>query len=409
MNRRSFMKRSLAAAAGMGMAPSLFSRTALAAGGNEKILIIFQLFGGNDAVNTLIPTGQYNDYARLRPDIAIPSNDIIDLAVSGMNLGMHPALRDVVDNFWSHGELALITQVGYPNHNRSHFFSTAVWNTADPDHPQKSGWLGRYVEDNDPFCATSLGRKFPRAIRGEHATGIHIGGIGAFNLNINRIDSGATAELERLLQQSRSGTAEGARLALKHMLDSVTEIQGARDSQYDPATSFPTHKNKYGQIFEDIARLIKYDITSRHNLPSQVYYASAAGYDTHASQGGKEGAQADLLERLAAALVSFRDEMIGQTRWDDVMIMIFSEFGRRVKQNASKGTDHGKGGLMLVAGGAVNGGIYGNEPNLDEDALDEGDLPVETDFRSVYAAGADFIGADYNDLVPGFSPLPGLF
>jgi len=398
MNRRSFIKRSLAAAAGLGLVPSLFSRTALAAGGNGKILVVMHLFGGNDAINTVIPYGQ-SEYAAYRPDIAIPTNQILTLDAPGVTLGLHPSMRPLMDDFWNHGELAIVTSVGYPHHNRSHFYSTAVWNTADPNQTNKEGWLGPFIdEQNDPFCATNFGSELPRALRGVHVSGLSIDSIRGFGLSGGDWEEQLQSELQRQIRNVRNGTAEEVRRAMEHMLRSIDKVQGAGDAAYAPATTFPnTH---YGRRLADIARLIKYD------FDSQVYYTSAGGYDTHSNQGGVTGTQANNLSALSEALAAFRQEMIAQQKWNDVMVLIFSEFGRRAVQNASGGTDHGKGGALFVVGGSVNGGVYGGEPQLAPDALDDGDLAVHTDFRTVYAAAARHIGANPAELVgPGFNPI----
>ncbi len=398
MNRRSFIKRSLALAAGTGLVPSLFSRTALAAGGNGKILVVMHLFGGNDAINTVIPYGQ-TEYAAYRPEIAIPNANILPLGAPGVTLGLHPAMQPVMNDLWNNGELAIVTSVGYPNHNRSHFYSTAVWNTADPEQTNKPGWLGPFIDgQNDPFCATSLGGELPRALRGLHVSGLAIDSISGFGLSDYGWEGKLNDELLRQIQQVRSGTAEEVRRAMEHMLRSVDKVQGAADAAYAPTTEFPN--TYYGRRLADISRLIKYD------FDSQVYYTVAGGYDTHSDQGGVTGTQANNLSQLSEALVAFRQEMLAQGRWGDVMVLVFSEFGRRATQNASGGTDHGKGGALFVAGGAVNGGVFGGEPQLAEEALDDGDLAVHTDFRSAYADAALHIGANPAELVgPGFDPL----
>jgi len=398
MNRRSFIKRSLATAAGLGLVPSLFSRTAMAAGGNGKILVIMHLFGGNDAVNTVIPYSQ-SEYAAYRPDIAIPTSQILTLNAPGVTLGLHPAMRPLMDNFWNNGELAIVTSVGYPHHNRSHFYSTTVWNTADPNQTNKEGWLGPFIdEQNDPFCATSFGSELPRALRGVHVSGLSIDSIGGFGFNNNEWEKELKSELLRQIHNTRRGTAEEVRRAMEHMMRSIENVQGAADAAYAPSTDFP--RTSYGRRLADVARLIKYE------FKSQVYYTVIGGYDTHSNQGGATGIHADNLKGLSDALTAFRQEMITQNKWNDVMVLVFSEFGRRAMQNASSGTDHGKGGALFVAGGNVHGGVYGGEPQLAQGALDDGDLAVHTDFRRVYADAAGHIGANPAELVgPGFNPI----
>ena len=393
MNRRSFIKRSLVTAAGLGMVPNIFSRTALAAGGNDKILVIFHLFGGNDAVNNVIPYTQ-SEYFDNRPDIAVPRNQILDLNASGFNLGLNPNLRPMMDNLWNHGELAIINSVGYPHHSRSHFHSTAIWNSGDPENIAKEGWLGPYLdEQNDPFCATSLGSSLPKALHGLHTAGLSLDDIRDFN-----IDNYQKSTLNSMLRDRRSGTAEEVRQALEHMLRSIDRVQNANKDAFKPGTTFPN--TFYGRRFRDISRLIKAD------FGSQVYYVFAGGWDTHAEQGGVSGYHADLLKQVSEAVTAFKQEMVAQGKWDDVMVMLFSEFGRRIAQNASNGTDHGKGSVLYIAGGEVSGGIYGEEPSLQEEDLDDGDLRVQIDFREVYAAAAQYIGADPAELVGGeFHPI----
>jgi len=394
MNRRNFIKRGLAAAAGLGMAPALFTRTAHAAGGNGKILVVFHLFGGNDAINNVIPYTQ-SEYYDYRPDISIPTDKIITLDAPGVKVGLHPVLKPLMDDFWQHGELAIINQVGYPNHNRSHFYSSAIWASADPDQISKQGWIGSFVdEQNDPFCATSLGSALPRALRGLHTSGLSINHIEEFTIK----NKAARDELVRQIGTPRSGLAEETRKAMDHMMRSISKMEEARQSRYKPSTKFP--RGYYGMRFSDISRLIKF------NFDSQVYYVYVGGWDTHAGQGGAQGTHANVLKQIAQSMAAFRTEMKLQGRWDDVMIMVFSEFGRRAMQNASKGTDHGKGGVLYVAGGGVKGGLYGGEPSLQEEDLDEGDLPIKIDFRTVYAAAAQHIGANPADLVgPNFGPI----
>ncbi|WP_293175050.1 DUF1501 domain-containing protein [Oceanithermus sp.] len=396
MNRRSFIKRSLFTLAATGMVPSLFSRTALAAGGNGKILVVFHLFGGNDVLNTLIPYGQ-SEYADYRPDIKIATADILTLDAPGVTLGLHPAL-DPLMTYWNNGQLALVNQVGYPHHNRSHFYSTAVWNTADPDNVNKVGWLGPFIdEQNDPFCATNFGSTLPRALRGVHTSGLSIESIGSFSLGTSDWEEQLRNELLRQIQTARSGTAEEVRRGMEHMLRSIEKVQEM--GTVENTVTFPS--TGPGRRFAEIAKMIKGD------FPAQVYYSATGGYDTHSGQGGATGAHANLLSDLAGALDAFMREMSAIGKDGDVMVLVFSEFGRRAKQNASAGTDHGKGGVMFVLGGTVNGGVYGGEPALAEEALDDGDVPVKVDFRSAYAAAANFIGANPAELVgPGFDPLP---
>ncbi len=375
MDRRDFIKRSLLALAlGQG-APSLLSKTALAAQSKDKILLVINLFGGNDQLNTLVP---YRNelYYRLRPNIAIRREEVLDLGFHGQQLGLHPALRPLI-SMWEQGDLALIPQVGYPNPNRSHFISTSIWHTADPSRKEKTGWLGRWGDSQeDPFCDTFLGGASPQALVGDKHTAPAIQGIDAFSIRLPRPFEEA---FEKEIGQPRSGPAEEVRqamLALRSALDRVGALRTVRNQAQYP-------DNAFGKSMADIARMIA------GGLGSSVYYTTLGGWDTHAGQPPR---QAELLGYLAQALAAFRADMKAIGRDRDVMLLVFSEFGRQVAENASFGTDHGEGGLMLVLGGGVKGGVYGDEPNLED--LELNALKYQTDFRNVYAAALEWIAAD---------------
>ncbi|WP_027881414.1 DUF1501 domain-containing protein [Meiothermus rufus] len=375
MDRRDFIKRSLLALAlGQG-APSLLSKTALAAQAKDKVLLVVNLFGGNDQLNTLVP---YRNelYYRLRPNIAIKREEILDLGFNGQQLGLHPALRPLM-SMWEQGDLALIPQVGYPNPNRSHFISTSIWHTADPSRKEKTGWLGRWGDlQEDPFCDTFLGGASPQALVGDKRTAPAIQSIDAFSIRLPRSFEQALAQE---IRQPRRGPAEEVRqamLALRSALDRVGALRAVRNQAQYP-------DNAFGKSMADIARMIA------GGLGSSVYYTTLGGWDTHAGQPPR---QAELLGYLAQALAAFRADMKAIGRDRDVMLLVFSEFGRQVAENASFGTDHGEGGLMLVLGGGVKGGVYGDEPNLED--LELNALKYQTDFRNVYAAALEWIAAD---------------
>ncbi|RIH88496.1 hypothetical protein Mlute_00623 [Meiothermus luteus] len=387
MNRRAFIQKSLLTLAlGQG-APSLLARTALAARSEGKILVVVNLFGGNDQLNTLVP---YRNelYYRLRPHIAIPRSEVLELGVRGERLGLHPALRPLI-SMWEGGELALIPQVGYPNPNRSHFISTAIWHTADPSRKAETGWLGRWGDaQEDPFCETFLGGATPLAQVGQRRTAPAINGIDAFSLRLPR---GLEEAFERELQRVRSGTAEEVRRAMGSLRTALTRVGQLR--QVKNQAQYP--ENAFGRSLADIARMIA------GGLGSSVYYTTLGGWDTHAGQAPR---QAELLGYLAQGLAAFRTDMRAAGRDKDVLILVFSEFGRQVAENASYGTDHGEGGLMLVLGGGVKGGLYGGEPDLED--LELNALKYQTDFRNVYAAALQWIEANPKEVLGAeFRPL----
>jgi uncharacterized protein (DUF1501 family) len=388
MDRRDFIKKSLLALALGETAPSLLSRSALAAQSKDRILVVVNLFGGNDQLNTLVPF-RNELYYRKRPNIAIKREEVLDLGARGEKLGLHPQLRPLM-SLWDNGELALLPQVGYPNPNRSHFISTSIWHTADPTRKEPRGWLGRWGDlQDDPFCDTFLGGATPQALQGELHTAAAISGIEAFSLRLPRAFE---EEFDRELKRLRSGTLEEVRramLSLRGALDKVGRLREVKNKATYP-------DNAFGKSMADVARMIA------GGLGSSVYYTTLGGWDTHAAQPPR---QAELLGYLAQTLAAFRQDLRAIGRDKDVMVMVFSEFGRRVEENASYGTDHGKGGLMLVLGGAIKGGLYGGEPDLED--LDEGDLKYRTDFRNVYASALSWIEADAHTVLMGdFKPLP---
>lgn len=387
MDRRDFIKKSLLTLALGGAAPSLLSKSALAAQSKDKILVVVNLFGGNDQLNTLVPFK--NDlYYRLRPNIAIKRESVLDLGQNGQNLGLHPELRPLM-SMWDQGNLALIPQVGYPNPNRSHFISTSIWHTADPTRKEETGWLGRWGDlQDDPFCDTFIGGASPQAVTGHKRTAPAVSGVDSFTL---RMPKPFEEALEKEIAQPRLGPAEGVRqamLSLRGALDKIGRIRA-----YSNKAQYPG--NPFGKAMADVARMIA------GGLGSSVYYTTLGGWDTHAAQPPR---QQELLSYLAQTLSAFRQDMKALGRDQDVMIMVFSEFGRQVAENASFGTDHGQGGLMLVMGGGVRGGLYGSEPDLED--LELNALKYKTDFRNVYAASLRWIQADIQKVLgANFQPL----
>lgn len=374
MDRRDFLKKSLLALALGEAAPSLLSRTALAAkAGGDKILVIVQLSGGNDSLNTLVPFKQ-DLYYRSRPNLALKKEEVLDI---GKNLALHPSLRPVMP-FWESGELALVPQVGYPNGNRSHFVSMAIWHTGDPTGKSAEGWLGRYMDQqNDPYCETNMGVASPLALHGDNHIAPSIVSIDGYQLRLpGNLSDGLNAELAK----QRVGVAEDVRQAMASMLN-MTQKVGKIRSNIQNRAQYPN--DGFARSMADIARMIAAD------FGSTVYYTQLGGFDTHAGQLPR---QAELLGTLGQTLTAFRQDMKAIGRDKDVLVMAFSEFGRRVAENASFGTDHGHGGLMFLLGAGVKGGMVGEEPDLAK--LDQGDLPFKTDFRSVYASSLQWIGAD---------------
>ncbi|GAB5602310.1 DUF1501 domain-containing protein [Thermus sp. FJN-A] len=383
MDRREFVKGGLLGLA-LSQAPTLFWRTALAAGAGEKILVVVQLSGGNDQLNTLVPYRQAL-YYRLRPRLAVSAQEVLDL---NGRLGLHPALRPLMP-LYEAGALALIPQVGYPNPSRSHFVSMAVWHTADPERKASSGWLGRLLDQGaDPLCETYLGASTPLALTGSQALAPSVEGLEGFELRLPRP---LRTRWEEALLRPRQGEAEEVRQAFLRLKATLAQVGRARGVKN--RVGYPNHP--FGRALADVARMIAAE------LPTRVFYVSLGSFDTHADQPRRHE---ELLGLLAQGLAAFYQEMRYLGREREVLVLGFSEFGRRVQENASYGTDHGKGGLMFALG-PVKGGVLGSEPDLED--LDEGDLRFQLDLRAVYAAALRFLGLEPASILgPGPAPIP---
>jgi uncharacterized protein (DUF1501 family) len=405
--RRHFLRATFLGGAAAWTVPAFLERTffsmdALAAdawtqtpdGRDAPILVVIQLAGGNDGLNTLIPLGA-DPYLRARPRLGIPADKALRLDDS---VGLNPALAGLRD-LYDRGEAAIIQGVGYPNPNRSHFRSTDIWQTAsDADKVLRKGWLGRYFDaccaGEDATTGIAIGDREPLAFEGENPSGISFRqpdqlklnaiegeemdamlGMGEMEVESESNTSGASINLLPGSHAEGSGSADFLRrVALDARMgsDKIREV----NAKFHTSISFP--KTRIGNDLALIARLIA------GSMPTRVYYASQGGYDTHTNQ---TGTHSRLLGELDAALSAFGREMRAQGNWSRVIVMTFSEFGRRVAENASGGTDHGAAAPLFVLGGRVRPGLHGAPPNLEK--LDRGDLIHTTDFRSVYATVLD--------------------
>lgn len=355
MNRRVFFQRCLALAAlGFAQAPR--------AGQQRKVLVMLELKGGNDSLNTFVP---YTDraYFDLRPTIAIPPDQVIAL---DDRIGLNPALAALVPA-WSAGELGLVQGLGYPQPNRSHFRSIEIWDTGSASNEHlDSGWLARALAG--------------RPSSGHAVDGIVLGG-NASPLTGSGINTVVMRNIHSLLRQAGridSHEVTTANPALQHILAVQSAIHRAADQirtglrhSNPELDGFP--RTQIGRHLEDAARLIL------ANVSAPVIKVSLGGFDTHGRQRRQHDSQ---LRKLAGALAAFRDNMMAHRRWGDVMVMSYSEFGRRAAENGSQGTDHGTAATHLVMGGRVRGGLFGDAPALDQ--LDRGDLVFTTDFRRLY-------------------------
>lgn len=351
-----------------------------------KTLIVVQLSGGNDGLNTVIP---YSNplYKQVRPTIGLAPADYLPI---DDNLALHAEMKRLKGRF-DNGEVAIIENVGYPNPNRSHFRSMEIWQTAIPEKYEPSGWVGRYLDAT--CCGTgernivtsteafNIGGSLPLAFWTTHVMVPTIGSVQQFQFQTdgeypddrqNQLDS-----IARIYSQSSSSREydDYVRSIGKSALDTSEKIQQVART-YQPQAQYSN--DQFSQNMKMIGQLMKSDLGTR------LYYVALGGFDTHARQART---QAQLLKNLSEGVDAFMTDMEAQGRGDDVLIMAFSEFGRRVQQNGSDGTDHGTAAPMFVVGHAVKGGIHGKPPDLQD--LDNGDLKFDIDFRSVYAGVLD--------------------
>jgi uncharacterized protein (DUF1501 family) len=354
----------------------------------SRRLVVVYLGGGNDALNTLIPYQDGAYYSR-RPSIAIPAGQVLQVGADGAGhaLGLHPRLGGLL-NVFNEGRLALVQRTGYPNSSRSHFEATDIWGTANPQSSTGSGWLGRYLDTLprplDALAAWNTTGETPRALLSGQSGVPAIPNATSYTYaSPNR---GSAATQERAAAQAMAsnpaigrphlafvnGTSRGA-------IETLDRVAQARS--YTPTVVYPN--NGLGLALRTVAGAIVRGIGSR------VFWVETGGFDTHAQQGAAGGAYGNLMGTLGDGLWAFYSDVRNQGLANDITLIVFSEFGRRISENGSSGTDHGAGGLMMALGGMVRGGLYGTaaslapgNPTLENNS---GDVRHETDFRSVYA------------------------
>jgi uncharacterized protein (DUF1501 family) len=403
MTRRAMIRDGLlAVSAGMIM-PTVFSRAVRAAqhaaaegatwaqAAQSRTLVVVQMAGGNDGLNTIVPFTD-SRYQQMRPTLALSASEVLPL---NERLAMHPALKPL-QPYWQNGKLAVIEGVGYENSSLSHFQAMDIWQTLDLAGQGSQGWLGKYVaglvdRDGHPFQSLAVGTTLPMALQALNAEVPVVANPKNYRLlpdpaaghhDVAPQDHRLQALLKLYNTYPNSApyaalldaTAQAATGGSKQ-LDEAT-------AQYKPAVQYP--KTGFAQGLQVLAEVIT------NGLGLRVGYVTLGGFDTHAEQ--KE-THAKLLGELAEGLAAFYTDMTAHGRADDVVVMTWSEFGRRVHENGSAGTDHGTAAPLFVLGNAVSGGVYGEPPDLG--SLDPHDnLLYTTDFRSVYATVLDrWLGA----------------
>ena len=388
VSRRLFIRDGVATVTFGLAAPAFLTEIAQAQGLSSRRLVVVYLGGGNDALNTLISYQDAAYYSR-RPTIAVPAGQVLQVGTDagGRVLGLHPRLGGLL-NVFNEGRLALVQRTGYQNSSRSHFEATDIWGTANPQSSSGSGWLGRYLDTLprplDALSAWNTTGETPRALLSGQ-TGIPAI-PNASTYTYASPNRGSAALEERAAAQAMAANPAAGRPHLAFVngtsrgaIETIDRV--AQVASYNPTVAYPN--NGFALALRTVAGAIMRGVGSR------VFWVQTGGFDTHAEQGASGGAYGNLMGALGDGLGAFYSDVRNQGLANDTTVIVFSEFGRRISENGSGGTDHGAAGLMMVLGGAVRGGLYGTaaslapgNPTLENNS---GDVRHEVDFRSVYA------------------------
>lgn len=345
------------------------------AAAGERVLVVIQLTGGNDGLNTVIPFAD-DEYAKNRFSLKHDQNSVLKV---DDYIGLHPSLRGMAD-LLEQEKLAIVQGVGYPHPNRSHFESMDIWHTAVAKLPvARSGWLGRGLDsaqrDGGDLPALHLGGEVqPLALAARDVAVPSLASLDGFKLN-----TGGDGELARVIRQNASVARASSDELLSFLQANTAGALAASErveratKEYQSSAAYPG--TALAEKLRGVAQLINAGLNTR------IYYVALDGFDNHSNQ---RDAHAGLLNELSGAVAAFMNDVNEHGHGERVMVMTFSEFGRRVRENASQGTDHGAAAPMLLAGPRVKSGLVGKHPSLTD--LDDGDLKFHTDFRRVYAA-----------------------
>jgi uncharacterized protein (DUF1501 family) len=408
VTRRTFLGNGVAAFTVSFAAPAFLADIARAQSARARNLVIVYLSGGNDALNTVVPYQDPFYYSR-RPNIAVPAGQVLQIGSdpSGKSIGLHPRLTGLRDVF-NDGRLAVVQRTGYSNSSRSHFEGFDIWGTAKPGAPSGNGWLGRYLETLpspiDPLAGWNSGRETPRALYTENVAVPAIPDARAYAFSSP--NTGAEAANERTAATRLAANmppnrphlsfVNGTAQAAMATLDRVATV-----AAYTGTTAY--QNNGFALALRTVAGAIV------RGLGTRVFWVQTGGFDTHASEGNAGGgAYANLMGTVGDGLQAFYIDLRNQGLLGDTLVLQFSEFGRRISENGSQGTDHGAAGVMMAMGGGVRGGIYGTSASLDPDPNNPtlenngGDVRHETDFRAVYARVLDnWLGASSTAILGG--------
>jgi uncharacterized protein (DUF1501 family) len=420
LTRRQFVRGGVSAFTWGFVAPQVLHEIALGQTVSSRNLVVVYLSGGNDSLSTVIP---YRDpqYAARRPTLAVPAGSVIQIGSdsSKVELGLHPRLTGIKSIFDS-GRLAIIQRTGYANQSRSHFTGYDIWATGSTGGSGLSGtgWLGRYLDTLptpiDPLVGWATTAETPRPLM---AATVGVPAItNPTSYSFSSPNSGAEAGYERAAQARISSHLPVDRPHLAYVNSTSQAALATLDrvatvGAYTPAITYPN--NGFAQALRAVAGAMN------RRIGTKVFWVQTGGYDTHSGQGVNptNGAYYNLMSTLDGGLKAFYDDLNAQGLLTSTLILIYTEFGRRISENGSAGTDHGAGGNMYVIGGLVRGGLYGTAPNLSPDPANPtlenngADVKYETDFRAVYAKILDgwlgansvgILGADYRAGAPNF-------
>ena len=409
ITRRQFVRSGAAAFTVSYAAPEFLCDIARAQGAHTRNLVVLYLSGGNDALSTLIPYNDPSYYSR-RPNIAVPAGSVLQVGSdsSRVALGLHPRLTGLRQIF-NGGRLALIQRTGYQNQSRSHFQGTDIWSTADPTNSSGLGWLGRYLDSLpsplDPLVGWNTTRDLPRVLLADHVSVPAIPSASAYAFASP--NSGTEATIARatatsmsshiLMDRPELAFVYGSAQAALQTIDRVSTV-----GTYNGTVAYPNN-NAFAQALKAVAGAMV------RSIGTKVFYVTTGGFDTHSAQGvNTAGSYVNLMATLNDGLTSFYNDLLNQGLLDDTLLITFSEFGRRIDENGSAGTDHGAATMMMAMGGRVNGGLYGTAASLSPGASNatlennSTDVHFETDFRSVYARIIDqWLGANSRAILGG--------
>jgi uncharacterized protein (DUF1501 family) len=390
MNRRFFIKSGGIALASIGVslsAPSFLERVALGqarnsiTGGKRKTLVAIFQRGAVDGLNMVVPYGE-KSYYEVRPSIAIPKPEVgnVDAAINLDGFfGLHPSFSSFKP-LWDSKRLAIIHAAGSPDNTRSHFDAQDYMESATPGlKSTNDGWLNRYLQTkHDPqkslFRAVSFTQTMPRVLQGR-APAIAVANLADFTIRAGRSSASVQGGFEDIYARNLNDSLAGMG---RETFEAVNYLKKVIPAQYKPQNGAQYPRNPFGNSLLQIAQLIK------AGVGLEVAFTDIGGWDTHVNQGNARGQLANLLLQFSSAIAAFYQDL-GQ-RMDDVVLLTMSEFGRTVRENGNRGTDHGHANAMFVLGNSVRGGkVYGQWPGLKSDQLYEGrDLALTTDFREVF-------------------------